>query len=85
MRTITMRAITMGAITMGCDIHMHVECNKSFGCIKQWFCCDYWTIDPSDGEYTIIPLYDCRYYRLFSVLADVRNNSNNVPTKRIAY
>lgn len=66
---------------MGCDIHMYVE-KKHKG---KWINIDYWKLDdyyenkPGDYKFEIVEMYGDRNYRLFAVLADVRNYSNNKP------
>ncbi|MEK4108149.1 hypothetical protein NST28_29200 [Paenibacillus sp. FSL R10-2791] len=75
-----------GAITMGCDIHMYVEGKRTIHGVEKWVSGDYYSVNPyytegEDGEqkYRISPIYDGRNYRLFAVLAGVRNYSDIEP------
>ena len=64
---------------MGCDIHLY--CEQKYK--DDWYSADNYRINASYGEYDLEPklevvhLYDGRDYILFSILADVRNYSNN--------
>lgn len=68
---------------MGCDIHTHVEINKTINGEKKWICGDYFKINPYyDGvdkyepKYNFVRFCDDRNYSLFATLADVRNYGN---------
>ena len=66
---------------MGCDIHTFVE-KKSR---PKWQSIDRFKLNPYHGEegeheqYSVVDFHRGRDYRLFAVLADVRNNSENRP------
>ncbi|OME55138.1 hypothetical protein [Paenibacillus odorifer] len=71
---------------MGCDIHMYVEGKRTISGESKWVSGDYYSVNPyfTDGEdgeqkYRIQPIYDSRNYRLFAVLAGVRNYSDIEP------
>lgn len=76
---------------MGCDIHICTEARKSVGGEMRWVNIDHFKLNnyyneeaPEDGEreWELVPIYDRRDYALFSILADVRNHSNNVPISK---
>ena len=73
---------------MGCDIHLYTERKRSVKGKTQWVNVDYWKKNPYYGddeyerEYELIPAYRHRNYFLFSILADVRNYSNNIPISK---
>jgi hypothetical protein len=56
---------------MGCDIHIYVE-RKIEG---KWVSADHWATDPDGYTDAVNPIYDGRNYRLFAILANVRNYS----------
>lgn len=62
---------------MGCDIHFYVE--KYSTVAERWFSCDEWVVGESSFEpnrYEVPwnkKFYHYRNYKLFSILADVRN------------
>jgi len=70
---------------MGCDIHLHVEALQSRLLFKdptpddEWLNIDHFKInhhereDKENPEYEFVPLYRERNYRLFGILANVRN------------
>ena len=70
---------------MGCDIHLFTERRSNIDGVEKWSNCDNWKLnryyDPSedDGEreYSVNSVYNDRNYHLFSVLANVRNYSDN--------
>ncbi len=69
---------------MGCDKHLYVERRRNINNKDVWFNCDNWRLNPyhdeeNEPKYEIAHLYDDRNYRLFSVLAGVRNYSENEP------
>lgn len=70
---------------MGCDIHLFTEEKIKINNIEKWVNVDNWVINPyyeqQDGsnEYQINEAYRHRNYTLFSILADVRNYSDNEP------
>ena len=74
---------------MGCDIHMHIEyfdnCYKDkTKPIKKWRCADWFKLNEYYGKkgelkYKQVPLYEDRNYKLFALLADVRNDNNIEP------
>jgi hypothetical protein len=67
---------------MGCDIHLFTEKKKG----DKWINIDNWKLNPyydknkDDGEreYYINEAYGDRCYSLFAMLADVRNESDNI-------
>lgn len=65
---------------MGCDIHMHVEYKHTN---EKWVCGDYFSLDPDstskNPKYIFQDLYGGRNYRLFSILAGVRNYGDIKP------
>jgi hypothetical protein len=67
---------------MGCDIHVHVEYKKEVFDEEQWWCGDFFSInpyyhtDPYERQYNLIGLCDDRCYSRFAVLANVRNYGN---------
>lgn len=69
---------------MGCDIHLFTERKRTINNVEQWVSMDYFKKNPYFGddeyerEYEIIPLYRSRNYRLFAMLADVRNYDDNL-------
>lgn len=75
---------------MGCDIHLFTEEKKTINNKKKWVNTDNWILNHyydennrSDGEkYIINPAYKGRNYALFSMLADVRNYSDNKPISK---
>jgi hypothetical protein len=68
---------------MGCDIHMYVEKKIGTNNNESWFCIDDWGLNPyynggsEQDKFEHRPVYRYRNYRLFSILADVRNYSEN--------
>ena len=72
---------------MGCDIHVCCEARWTIDGVKKWYSVDHYKknkyyIDEdkcSETEWDIVPIFDDRNYILFSILADVRNYSNNKP------
>lgn len=70
---------------MGCDIHLFVEGKRSVKGEVKWVSGDYFSKNPYFGafegepEYKVTHLYDDRDYRLFSILADVRNYTGIIP------
>ncbi|QDP66012.1 MAG: hypothetical protein GOVbin631_73 [Prokaryotic dsDNA virus sp.] len=63
---------------MGCDIHIHCEAKRHLNGEKVWLCSDHFEIDHYDGEYTVVPIYSGRDYRLFSALASVRSDGSQL-------
>lgn len=73
---------------MGCDIHMHVEGKKTINKVEKWVSGDYFSVNPyfeDEGEekYKIAPIYDNRDYRMFSILAGVRNYTDITPISEL--
>lgn len=71
---------------MGCDIHTYVEVKRNVNNIEKWATADYYRknryyIDYPEEEkqYEVVHIYDDRNYGLFSILAGVRNYSDNEP------
>lgn len=72
---------------MGCDIHLFTERKRSINNEQKWVNADNWKLNPyyeennEDGEskYNLNSAYRHRNYALFSILADVRNDSENKP------
>lgn len=70
---------------MGCDIHLFTERNRTINNIKIWTNSDNWILNPyfgtdlSEKKYNINTIYKRRNYSLFSILANVRNESENKP------
>jgi len=72
---------------MGCDIHLFTERKISINNEQKWVNADNWKLNPyyeennEDGEskYELNSAYGHRNYALFSILADVRNDSENKP------
>lgn len=70
---------------MGCDIHIFSEIKRHIRDEEKWINMDYWQYNPyydtedPDGEreMDVKSLYSGGDYDLFSVLANVRNYSNN--------
>jgi hypothetical protein len=67
---------------MGCDIHIHVEYNRSVNGNKRWVCGDYFHVNPYKGEtgepdFCLVDFCGDRNYSRFSILADVRNYGSN--------
>lgn len=65
---------------MGCDIHMYCEYKHKHGQEKpKWVSADHYRVNPHYGVYEdesqweVIHLYDDRWYRLFGILAGVRD------------
>ena len=68
---------------MGTDIHNHIEYfiatfkgfdeNHLARFEKRWFCGDYFKISPNNNEYEVIPFCEESDYKLFAMLANVRN------------
>lgn len=70
---------------MGCDIHLFTEKKIKIYCKdgtqeEKWVCCDYFKLNPyyidnkdDKRKYDIVNIYSDRDYKLFSVLANVRN------------
>lgn len=72
---------------MGCDIHLYTEALKEIGNKEKWISADCWNINPYYDEndednheqyLNVVSIYDHRNYTLFSMLAGVRNYSDNV-------
>ena len=72
---------------MGCDIHVCVEIKKKIRQLEGWYNEDRYKLnhyhdekeDEAEDKWERVPIYRNRNYRLFSVLANVRNNSDNIP------
>ncbi len=71
---------------MGCDIHLYTERKRSINNKEKWTNADNWKLNPyydsgdeSEPEYRINPACSWRNYTLFSILANVRNQSENKP------
>lgn len=72
---------------MGCDIHLFTERKRSINNEQKWVNADNWKLNPyyeknnedGESEYNINSAYRRRDYALFSILADVRNDSGNKP------
>lgn len=72
---------------MGCDIHLFTERKRTIDDTEKWVNCDNWILNPYHKEnypdngpkYELNSLYKDRNYLLFSLLADVRNYSENTP------
>ena len=71
---------------MGCDIHLYTETLRSINGKLQWVNADHWELDRYFEDSTdwrdrlsVISLWDIRNYYMFSILAGVRNYSDNVP------
>ena len=68
---------------MGCDIHTYIEYRNVRKDKDTWICGDYFKLNSNysniEDKYDIVHIYDNRDYRLFSILADVRNYSGNMP------
>ncbi len=68
---------------MGCDIHLFTEKKIEIDDVFQWVNIDNWKLNPyykileSESQYDINEVYRGRSYSLFSMLADVRNDSGN--------
>lgn len=63
---------------MGCDIHFYVERNVG----RKWQSCDTWDVEKESKD-PFVPyeksFYNNRNYRLFSILAGIRNSHNFLP------
>lgn len=73
---------------MGCDIHICTEAQQTIDGKKRWVNIDHFRHNryyneesPEEGEreLELVPIYNSRSYILFSILADVRNYSGNIP------
>lgn len=71
---------------MGCDIHTYVEIKRNVNNIEKWATADYYRKNryytdypEEEKQYEVVHIYDDRNYGLFSILADVRNYSDNEP------
>jgi len=71
---------------MGCDIHTYVEIKRNVNNIEKWTTADYYKKNryytdypEEEKQYEVVHIYDDRNYGLFSILADVRNYSDNEP------
>lgn len=69
---------------MGCDIHIYCEAEEKVMDTIQWVNIDHYKKNKyfkinSYEEWNIVPIFDNRDYSLFSILAGVRNYSNNEP------
>ena len=73
---------------MGCDIHLFTEKKSNINSEQQWVNIDNWKLNPyydendneeSEPKYKLNPAFRHRNYQLFSMLADVRNDSENKP------
>lgn len=68
---------------MGCDIHLFTERKRSIDKIEKWVNIDYFKLNPYYGidkyesQLEVVELYGSRNYRLFSILANVRNYHDN--------
>jgi len=67
---------------MGCDIHLFTERKREINGVEKWVNIDRFKISPygSGNEvehFELVELYGDRNYRLFSMLANVRNYHNN--------
>lgn len=68
---------------MGCDIHLYTETKKIIEGETKWVISDFFMKNPFFGiysyeeEYERISIYRHRSYRLFSLLANVRNYLNS--------
>lgn len=58
---------------MGCDIHLFTEAEKVIDGQKKWVNVDNWKVDHYDDSFTLRSAYDGRNYRVFAILAGVRN------------
>lgn len=65
---------------MGCDIHLYTEMRRTINGEAKWVNIDHFKLSPyydgkdnAEKKYGIIRLYDTRNYRLFTILAGVRN------------
>lgn len=66
---------------MGCDIHVHIERNRTIDGKKKWYSVDHYKYNPyyeafseeGEQELEIVPIYDHRDYLLFATLCGVRN------------
>jgi hypothetical protein len=72
---------------MGCDIHLFTERKRSINNEQKWVNVDNWKLNPyyaeddtdEECQYTLNSAYRHRNYALFSILANVRNDSENKP------
>ncbi len=62
---------------MGCDIHLYVEMRNKES--KKWESLDHTKYDKYFDEYGVDHVYDDRDYKVFSILANVRNYDNIEP------
>jgi hypothetical protein len=68
---------------MGCDIHLFTERKRSINNEEKWVNIDHLKLNPYYGgddyekQFEVIELYGDRNYRLFAMLADVRNYHDN--------
>lgn len=72
---------------MGCDIHNHIEYLKTINGESKWICGDYFMVNPyyeegidnEEKPFDLVGFCNNRNYGLFSILAGVRNYSDNKP------
>jgi hypothetical protein len=69
---------------MGCDIHLYTERKQSINSVEKWVNIDNWKLNPyfsidEEDKYKLSPAFRIRDYRLFAILADVRNDCENIP------
>lgn len=62
---------------MGCDIHLFTERKRNINKTEKWVNIDNFKINLYSGNYELEECYQGRNYTLFSILADVRNYSDN--------
>jgi len=65
---------------MGCDIHIYTEVLKTINGEPKWCNSDHWLVDPYTNLKTeVAEIYEGRSYRLFALLADIRNGGDIEP------
>lgn len=66
---------------MGCDIHLFTERKRKINGVKKWTSCDHFKInhyaENNEMKMEVVNIYSGRDYRLFSMLANVRNSECN--------
>jgi len=68
---------------MGCDIHLFTERKRNINDQERWVNIDHLKLNPYYGNneyedvFVVLNLFEKRDYRLFSILGNVRNYSNN--------
>ena len=73
---------------MGCDIHLFTERKRTTNNKQKWVNIDNWKLnhyyekDNGECKYELNSAYKCRDYALFSILANVRNDSKNKPISK---